>query len=110
MKDRFFGTRPKINSMAKAMCRGSQCAVVNWGRKADWSDIKSGVPQGYIVSGFLFLLVIDWVMGKAVEERNTGIRWRLLLVSNKEVCKRVNLETIREQVRKGGGHRLEMFC
>jgi len=91
--------------MAKAMCRGSQCAVVDGGRKTDWSD-KSGLPQGCIMSGYLFLLVIDWVMAKALEERNTGIRWRLMLVSNKEVCKRVNLETIREQVREGAGHRL----
>jgi len=89
------------------MCRGSQCAVVNGGRK---TDIKSGVPQGCIMPGYLFLLFIDWVLGKALEERNTGIRWRLMLVSNKEVCKRVNLEAIREQVREGGGHRLEIFC
>ena len=26
--------------------------------------------------GFLFLLVIDWVMRKTLREGNTGIRWR----------------------------------
>ena len=28
------------------------------------------------MSGFLFLLVIDWVMRKTLSEGNTGIRWR----------------------------------
>lgn len=81
------------------MCRGSQCAVVNGGRKTGWSDIKSGVPQGCIMSGYLFLLVIDWVMGKALEERNTGITWRLMLVSNKRCA--------RELTWKLSGNKLE---
>ena len=29
------------------------------------------------MSGFLFLLVIDWVMRRTVEKENTGIRWRM---------------------------------
>ena len=28
------------------------------------------------MSGFLFLLVIDWVMRRTLSEGNTGIRWR----------------------------------
>lgn len=73
MNNRFFGTRAKINSMAKAMCRGSECAVVDGGRKTDWGDIKSGVPQGYIMSGFLFLLVIDWLMERNLRKQIVGL-------------------------------------
>ena len=40
-----------------------------------WFDIKSGVRQGCARSGFLFLLVIDWVMRKTLRKGNTGIRW-----------------------------------
>ena len=28
------------------------------------------------MSGFLFLLVIDWVMRRTIEGRRTGIRWQ----------------------------------
>lgn len=37
-------------------------------------DVKPGVIQRWNMSGFLFLLVIDWMMRKAVEGANTGIR------------------------------------
>lgn len=37
--------------------------------------IKSGILQGCVMSGFLVLLVYR-VMGKALEVRNSGIRWR----------------------------------
>ena len=37
---------------------------------------KSGVRQECIMSGFLFLLDIDWVMRKMLGEVNTGISWR----------------------------------
>ena len=39
--------------------------------------MKSGVKQGCNMSGFLFLLVIDWIMRKTLEGDNTGIRWKL---------------------------------
>jgi len=29
--------------------------------KFDWFIVKAGVKQGCVVSGFLFLLVIDWI-------------------------------------------------
>ena len=29
------------------------------------------------MSGFLFLLVIDWIMRRAIMGANTGIRWKL---------------------------------
>ena len=28
------------------------------------------------MSGFLFLLVLDWVMNSSVQGKNTGIRWK----------------------------------
>ena len=62
--------------MVQSMYRGSQCAVVDGGGKTDWFDIKLGVQKGCIMSGFLFLVVIDWVMRQAVEEENTEIGQR----------------------------------
>ena len=62
--------------MVQAMYKGSKCAVIDGGGKTDWFDIKSSVRQGCVMSRFLFLLVIDWVMRKALREGNTGIRSR----------------------------------
>ena len=52
------------------------CTVIDGGVKTGWFDIKTGVRQGCLMSGFFFLLVIDWVMRKTLSEGNTGIRWR----------------------------------
>jgi hypothetical protein len=30
------------------------------------------------MSGFLFILVLDWVMNNSVEGKNTGIRWKFI--------------------------------
>ena len=37
------------------------CSIIDGEGKTGWFDIKSGVQQGCVMSGFLFLLVIDWV-------------------------------------------------
>jgi len=64
----------KINRMTLAMCRGSQCGVVDRGGKTDSFDIKSGVRQWCVMSS-LFFACHCLVTRKALEERNTGIRW-----------------------------------
>ena len=30
------------------------------------------------MSGFLFLLVVDWIMSQAVKDNNTGIKWNMM--------------------------------
>ena len=40
-------------------------------------NIKSGVKQGSILSPFLFVLVIDWLMTEITKDGNTCIRWTL---------------------------------
>ena len=72
-----YGIPPKLVRMVNAMYDGSQCAVVNGTGQTDWFDVKSGVKQGCNMSGFLFLLVINWIMRRTVEGANTGIRWKL---------------------------------
>ena len=72
-----YGIPTKPVRMVGAMNDGSQCAVVDDTGQTDWFDVKSGVKQGCNMSGFLFLLVIDWIMRRTVEGANTGIRWKL---------------------------------
>ena len=56
------------------MYNGFECAILDEGNITDWFEIKSGVKQGCVMSGFLFLLAVDWVMRKVTEENRTGIR------------------------------------
>lgn len=45
------------------LCEDFQCAIDNQGETSEWFDIKTGVKQGCNMSGFVFLIVMDWVMG-----------------------------------------------
>ena len=58
------------------MYNGSECAVQTRSGHTEWFQVKSGVKQGCNMSGFLFLLVIDWIMRKATADNSTGIRWK----------------------------------
>ncbi|PFX17059.1 hypothetical protein AWC38_SpisGene18635 [Stylophora pistillata] len=52
------------------------CAVEDQGETCEWFDIKTSVKQGCNMSGFLFLIVMDWVMQRAVGSGENGIRWK----------------------------------
>ena len=43
---------------------GFECVVIDRSETSDWFKIKSGVKQGGLMSGFLFLLALDWIMKK----------------------------------------------
>jgi len=58
---------------------GFECAIVHGDVTSDWF-MKSGVRQGCVKSGFLFLLCLDWVMRKATADKRRGIRWNLTTV------------------------------
>jgi len=66
----------KIISMVKALYGDFECAVVDGQGTTEWFKIRTGVKQGCNMSGLLLLLVVDWVMTNALQERNTGIRWK----------------------------------
>lgn len=73
---RSYGIPEKIVKMVKAVYNGSESAVIDGSGVYDWFENKTGVKQGCCTSGFLFLLVVDWVLRKATEYGNTGIRWK----------------------------------
>ena len=72
-----YGIPLKLARMVNAMYDDSQCAVVDGTGQTDWFNVKAGVKQGCNMSGFLFLLVIEWITRRTVTGANTGIRWKL---------------------------------
>ena len=74
------GIPDKLVNMIKTMYRNSKCAVIDRIETSQWFDVKSGVKQGCVISGLLFLIVMDWIMTKTVENDNNGIRWNFTTV------------------------------
>ena len=73
---RSYSIPEKIVKMVKVMYSGNECAVIDGSCVYDWFEIKTDVKQGCCMSGFLFLLVVDWVMRLTTKHGNTGIRWK----------------------------------
>ena len=72
-----YGIPEKIIRIIQLFYADFQCAVEGQGERGEWFDIKTGVKQGCNMSGFLFLMVMDWIMRRTVGKGENGIRWRL---------------------------------
>ena len=72
---KFYGIPDKLTRMVKLLYQTYECAVVEDGEESDWFRVTTGVKQGCTMSGFLFLLVIDYIMIRTIEKEPTGIRW-----------------------------------
>ena len=72
-----YGIPEKIVRIVKTFYEDFQCAVENNGEIGEWFDIKTGVKQGCNMSGFLFLMIMDWIMRRTVGKGENGIRWKL---------------------------------
>ena len=70
-----YGIPEKLIKIIKALYKDTKVAVIHNGNKTDWFDIQSGVKQGCVMSGFLFLLVVDWVMRRTTEDKPRGLKW-----------------------------------
>ena len=72
-----YGIPEKFINLIKAFYDNCEAAVRHNGKLSEWFEILSGLKQGCVLSGFLFLLVIDWVMRKTLEGGRYGIRWTI---------------------------------
>nr|KAG5707675.1 hypothetical protein BaRGS_003250 [Batillaria attramentaria] len=72
-----YGIPEKLIRMVKLMYDDFECAVIDEGEQTRWFKITTGVKQGCVMSGFLFLLAIDWIMRQTTERHRNGIRWDL---------------------------------
>ena len=73
-----YGIPEKIISIVQSIYQGMFCRVVHSGQISGSFEVKTGVRQGCLLSPFLFLLVIDWIMKTVTSNRNNGIQWTLL--------------------------------
>ena len=69
------GIPEKLIRLVKTVYDRFTCAVIYEGEITERFLVVTGVKQGCCMSGFLFLMVIDWMMKKALDEERTGIRW-----------------------------------
>ena len=74
-----YGTPSKIIKMAQILYEDSKCTVLDECEESKWFKVKTGVKRGDAMSGFIFLIVIDWIMKNVTKRNNTGIRWKFMI-------------------------------
>ena len=74
---RYYGVPEKIISFLRCTFQDMSCRIAHAGQLSESFEVKTGVRQGCLLSPFLFLLVIDWIMKTTTTGRNNGIQWTL---------------------------------
>ena len=74
---RHYGVPEKMISLIRCTYQDMNCRIVHAGQMSESFEVKTGVRQGCLLSPFLFLLVIDWIMKTVTAGRNNGIQWTL---------------------------------
>ena len=74
---RHYGVPEKITALIRNSYEGMTCRVVHGQQLTEGFQILTGVRQGCLLSPFLFLLAIDWIMKKTTEQGKNGIQWTL---------------------------------
>ena len=59
---RHYGVPMKLVNMIKNSYEGMSCRVIHDGKLTNNFEIRTGVRQGCLLSPFLFILAIDWIM------------------------------------------------
>ena len=69
-----YGIPAKIISIIKNTYQGMRCQVIHEGDTSEPFGVLTGVRQGCMLSPFLFLLCIDWVMKETTNSKQRGIQ------------------------------------
>ncbi|VDO83705.1 unnamed protein product, partial [Schistosoma margrebowiei] len=72
---RHYGVSEKIVNIIRNSYDGLQCKFVHGGQLTDAFQVRTGVKQGYLLSPFFFLLVVNWIMKTSTSEGKHGIQW-----------------------------------
>ena len=74
---RHYGIPEKFVTIIKNTYDETSWRVLHEGSLSDKFEIKTGVREGCLLSPFLFLLAVDWIMRESTEGRRNGIQWTL---------------------------------
>ena len=72
---RHYGFPEKIIALIRCTYQDMSCKIAHAGQLSESFEVKTGVRQGCLLSPFLFLLVIDWIMKTTTTGRNNWIQW-----------------------------------
>jgi hypothetical protein len=75
---RHYGIPQKLVNLIKKTYEKTNCKIVHEGTLTDSFEVKTGVRQGCLLSPFLFLLAIDFVMKRSLHNTRNGIQWGLM--------------------------------
>ena len=74
---RHYGVPVKFVNLIRNSYEGLSCRVVHEGQLTEKFEVKTGVRQGCLLSPFLFILAIDWIMRAVTNQKRNGIQWTL---------------------------------
>jgi len=66
---RKYGNPNKVARMVRVFYEDFNCAVEDQAEACERFNIKTGIKQGCNMSGFLFLIAMDWIMRKDCRKR-----------------------------------------
>ncbi|VDP55115.1 unnamed protein product [Schistosoma margrebowiei] len=72
---RHYGVPQKTVYIIRNSYDGLNCKIVHGGQLTKSFEVKISVRQSCLLSPFLFLLVIDWIMKTSTSEGKRGIQW-----------------------------------
>jgi len=72
----YYGIPDQFINILKALYDNSSCCVKTASGYTEFFEIVSGVCQGCILSPFLFIIVIDFVMCRTMDKLEYGIVWQ----------------------------------
>ena len=72
-----YGIPDKLINLIKSMYSNSGGQILYKGKLSVFFEIATGVRQGCLLSPFLFLLCIDWIMKNSTSDKRTGIQWTI---------------------------------
>ena len=84
---RHYGVPEKMTNINRKSYEGMTCRVVHGRQLTDAFEVRTGVRQGCLLSPFLFLLAIDWIMKMSTDQKRNGIQWRLEAVGRPRLCR-----------------------
>ena len=67
----------KFVNLIRNSYEGLSCRVVHERQLTEKFEVKTGVRQGCLLSPFLFILAIDWIMRAVTNQKRNGIQWTL---------------------------------